>query len=214
MTPRAEELAQEVILDWVRPGCSVLELGCRDGELLSRLVQDRGIKAQGIETDGLHVHSCVQKGLNVLHEPVEEGLTDYGNGAFDYAIFNESLQRVVKKPDLVLRDALRVADKVIVRFSNFAHYRARWQILLQGKTPVTPSLPYAWYDTPNLHFLSIADFYGYCAARAIAVERAAFIGERRAIRISPNLFAMSGLFLLSEGSEMAGKVRGKTGEVN
>jgi len=194
MTPRAEELAQEVILDWVRPGCSVLELGCRDGELLSRLVQDRGIKAQGIETDGLHVHSCVQKGLNVLHEPVEEGLTDYGNGAFDYAIFNESLQRVVKKPDLVLRDALRVADKVIVRFSNFAHYRARWQILLQGKTPVTPSLPYAWYDTPNLHFLSIADFYGYCAARAIAVERAAFIGEKRAIRISQTCLRCPGCF--------------------
>jgi len=214
MTLRAEELAQKVIVGWVRPACSVLELGCGDGELLSRLIEDRAIKAQGIETDGLHVHRCVQRGLNVLHEPVEEGLTDYGNGSFDYAIFNGSLQRVVKKPDIVLRDALRVADKVIVRFSNFAHYRARWQILLEGKTPVTPSLPYAWYDTPNLHFLSIADFYAYCAARAIAVESAAFVGENRVVRVSPNFFAMSGLFLLSKGYKTGGKIRRTMGEVD
>jgi len=213
MTRRAEGLAQKVILDWVRPGSSVLELGCRDGELLSRLVEESGVKAQGIETDGANLHNCVQRGLNVLQEPVEEGLIDYGSGFFDYAIFNESLQRVVKKPDDVLRDALRVADRVIVRFSNFAHYRARWQILLTGRTPVTPSLPYAWYDTPNLHFLSIADFYGYCDARAISVEQAAFIGERRLVRVAPNLLAISGLFLLSRASETGGMIRRTTGEV-
>jgi methionine biosynthesis protein MetW len=105
----------------------------------------------------------------------------------------------VKKPDTVLREALRVGRKVIVGFPNFAHYQARLQIFFRGKTPVTPSLPYEWHDTPNLHFLSISDFIEYCLRRNIKLEKAAFVGERRRIRVFPNLFALTGIFLISNG---------------
>ena len=103
----------------------------------------------------------------------------------------------VKKPDIVLQEALRVGRKVIVGFPNFAHYQARFQIFFQGKTPVTPSLPYEWYDTPNLHFLSILDFIEYCRRRKIKIEDSAFMGKNGIIKIFPNLFALVAIFLIS-----------------
>jgi methionine biosynthesis protein MetW len=125
-------------------------------------------------------------------------LSDYGDQSFDYVILHQSFQQV-KKPDIVLREGLRVGRKVIVGFPNFAHYRARWQIFFKGKTPVTPSLPYEWHDTPNLHFLSISDFVEYCRQRKIKLEKAAFVGKKRGIKILPNLFALTGIFLISNG---------------
>jgi methionine biosynthesis protein MetW len=104
----------------------------------------------------------------------------------------------VKKPDFVLKEALRVCKEVIVGFPNFLHYRARFQMFFGGKVPVTSSLPYEWYDTPNLHFLSIADFREYCKVRGLRIEDEAFVGENRTIRLFPNLFAEIGLFLLSK----------------
>jgi len=113
-------------------------------------------------------------------------------------ILNQSFQQV-KSADLVLKEALRVGRNVIVGFPNFAHYQARLQIFFRGKTPVTPSLPYEWHDTPNLHFLSISDFSEYCRQRNIKLEKAVFVGRRRRIKIFPNLFALTGIFLISNG---------------
>ncbi|MBU4179210.1 MAG: methionine biosynthesis protein MetW, partial [Actinobacteria bacterium] len=145
--------AHSTIIDWVEPDSSVLELGCGGGELLSRLVTERSVKAQGIEIDDASIYLCVQKGLNVLQEQVDAALRDYSDKTFDFTIFDQSLQRVVRQPDVVLEEALSVSRKTIVGFSNFAHYRARYQIFFKGRTPVTASLPYEWHDTPNLHFL-------------------------------------------------------------
>ena len=103
---------------------------------------------------------------------------DIGDKTFDYVILNQSLQQV-KKPDVVVKEALRVGREVIIGFPNFAHYQARLQIFFKGKTPVTPSLPYEWHDTPNLHFLSISDFIEYCHQRNIKIEKRVFIGENR-----------------------------------
>ncbi|MBU4174174.1 MAG: methionine biosynthesis protein MetW [Actinobacteria bacterium] len=191
--------AHSTIIDWVEPDSSVLELGCGGGELLSRLVTERSVKAQGIEIDDASIYLCVQKGLNVLQEQVDAALRDYSDKTFDFTIFDQSLQRVVRQPDVVLEEALSVSRKTIVGFSNFAHYRARYQIFFKGRTPVTASLPYEWHDTPNLHFLSVADFRGYCDSRNILIEKAAFFTGSGPTRWWPNLMALTGFFQISRG---------------
>ena len=204
MTSDQGTIAHNAVIGWVEPGSSVLELGCGAGDLLARLVKERSVKAQGIEIDDGAVFACIEKGLNVLHEDVDEALHDYGDQTFDYVIFDQSLQRVVRQPDLVLQEALRVSRKVIVGFSNFAHYRARGQILLRGRTPVTRSLPFAWHDTPNLHFLSICDFRDYCDSRGMAIEQSVFFGSKRITRVAPNLTALTAFFLISKFYEACG----------
>lgn len=189
-------LEYRAILQWIRQGSSVLDLGCGDGALLDLLVRERSVKAQGIEIDEQAIYQCVAKGLSVFHEDIDHGLSDYADQSFDYVILNQSFQQV-KSPDLVLKEALRVGREVIAGFPNFAHFQARLQIFLKGKTPVTLSLPYEWHDTPNLHFLSISDFIEYCRQRHIKLEKAAFVGKKRRITIFPNLFALTGIFLIS-----------------
>lgn len=186
----------EAILQWVTPSSSVLDLGCGDGTLLALLVSERQVKGQGIEIDDKAIFECVAKGLNVFHDDIDTGLPEYADKSFDFVIIHQTFQQV-KKPDVVLRHALRVGNKVIIGIPNFAHIEARVQIGFRGRTPVTPSLPYEWYDTPNLHFLSILDFTDYCRARNITIEKRAFLGKYGRVRFFPNLFARTGIFLVS-----------------
>jgi methionine biosynthesis protein MetW len=201
MKSDSAKLDHKIILGLIQPGSSVLDLGCGDGELLSELAQEKKAKVQGIEIDEQAIYKCVARGLSVLHGDIDSALADYGDKSFDYVILNQSFQQV-KKPDVVLREALRVGKEVIVGFPNFAHYSARLQMVFRGRTPVTPSLPYDWYDTPNLHFLSISDFAAYCRKRNITIEKAAFVGKREKVRILPNIFALVGIFLLSNREGM------------
>jgi methionine biosynthesis protein MetW len=196
MTSEILRLDYQVVLRWVGPGSSVLDLGCGDGELLDLLVRERRARAQGIEINEQAIYHCVARGLSVFHEDIDNGLTGYGERSFDFVILNQSLQQV-KKLDVVLQEALRVGRQVIVGFPNFAHYRARSQMFFLGKTPVTPALPFQWHDTPNLHFLSILDFVSYCRERKISIDKTAWIGKARRVTVLPNLFAMTGIFLVS-----------------
>lgn len=196
MATDALRMDHAVILEWVRPEAAVLDLGCGDGELLELLVSRRGARAQGVEISEQAIYRCVARGLSVFHEDIDNGLTGYGDQSFDYVILNESLQQV-RRLDSVLQESLRVGKQVIVGFPNFAHYRARFQIFFQGKTPVTPALPYEWHDTPNLHFLSISDFVDYCRAHKIRIDRSAFVTSSRKFNLLGNLFARTGLFLIS-----------------
>jgi methionine biosynthesis protein MetW len=190
-------LDHKAILEWVRPNSSVLDLGCGDGELLDLLVSEKRARVQGIEINEQAIHQCVARGLSVFHEDIDNGLTGYGDRAFEYVILNQSLQQV-RKLDTVVQEAMRVGSQVIVGFPNFAHYRARCQMFFQGKTPVTPALPYQWHDTPNLHFLSISDFVAYCRERTIRIDKVAWIAGSRNVKLFPNLFARTGLFLISK----------------
>lgn len=199
MQSEPPSLEHRAILKWVRRGSSVLDLGCGDGVLLDLLVHEKSVRAQGIEIDEQSIYQCVAKGLSVFHEDIDHGLSDYSDQSFDYVVLNQSFQQV-KNPDIVLKEALRVGRQVIVGFPNFAHFRARLQIFFKGKTPVTPSLPYEWHDTPNLHFLSISDFIGYCCRRNIKIEKTVFIGNNKRVKIFPNLLALAGIFLISNGS--------------
>jgi methionine biosynthesis protein MetW len=187
---------QEIISDWVKVEASVLDLGCGDGELLTHFIREKKVRAQGIELSEHAIHQCVARGVSVFQEDIDTGLAEYADKSFDYVILNQTFQQV-KKPDFVLHEALRVGKQGIVGFPNFVHLRARFQIFFQGKVPVTPSLPYEWYDTPNLHFLSIADFKEYCRKREVSIVKELFIARNKRVRFLPNLFAEVGLFLLS-----------------
>jgi methionine biosynthesis protein MetW len=189
-------LEYRTIVEWIGDGSSVLDLGCGDGELLSLLIRTKNVRAQGIEIDEQAIYQCVAKGVSVFHEDIDNGLPEYGDNSFDYVILHQSFQQV-KKPDRVLKEALRVGREVIVGFPNFVHYSARLQIFFRGKTPVTPSLPYTWHDTPNFHFLSISDFIEYCQKRDMEIKRSFFAGKNGAVKRFPNLFALTGLFLIA-----------------
>lgn len=188
----------KTILELVTPGSSVLDLGCGSGDLLALLESKNKIRGQGIEIDDKAVFECVAKGLNVFHDDIDTGLSEYGDKTFDFVIINQTFQQV-KKPGVVLREAIRVGKKVIIGIPNFAYIKARFQMFFGGRTPVTPSLPFEWHDTPNLHFLSILDFIEYCRKQNIHIENARFIGKKRRIRILPNLFAETGIFVILKG---------------
>ena len=192
---QSKKVENKFIREWVNEGSTVLDLGCGNGELLSRLIEEKNVSAQGIELSDEAIHRCVARGLSVFQEDIDSGLAAYGDKSFDNVILNQTFQQV-KKPDLVLREALRVGKKAIVGFPNFCYITDRFQIFFRGRVPVTPSLPYEWYDTPNLHFLSIADFQEYCKKRDFQIEKSVFIRGNTKVRFFPNLFAEVGLFLL------------------
>ena len=191
----SNKIENELIMEWISEGSTVLDLGCGNGELLSQLIEEKQVRAQGIELSDEAIHRCVARGLSVFQEDIDSGLAAYGDKSFDNVILNQTFQQV-KKPDLVLREALRVGKKAIVGFPNFCYITDRFQIFFRGRVPVTPSLPYEWYDTPNLHFLSIADFQEYCKKRDFQIEKSVFIRGNTKVRFFPNLFAEVGLFLL------------------
>ena len=152
-----KRLDHQLICDLITPESSVLDLGCGDGDLLRLLAQEKQVNGQGIEIDEKEIYKCVEKGLNVLHGDIDSELAEYKDDSFDYVILNESLQQVLHLEE-VLFNALRVGKKVIVGFPNFTYYKSRFQLCFLGRTPVTAALPYKWYQTPNLHFLSLTDF--------------------------------------------------------
>jgi len=197
MTKQTHALEHKVISSWIRSGASVLDLGCGDGELLSLLVRNKQVHAQGVELSEQAIHNCVSTGLSVFQQDIDTGLTEFSDKSIDYVILNQTLQQV-RKTDFVIKEALRVGKKVIVGFPNFCFIIDRFQIFFRGKVPVTQSLPYEWYDTPNLHFLSITDFKEYIRKNKITVEDAAFIFKNREVKFLPNLFGEAGLFLLSK----------------
>lgn len=197
MNDKSEYLEHRTILDWVDEGSTVVELGCGSGDLLSLLVSEKGVKAQGIEVEDERVFECVSRGISVLHGEAEDELSEYGDKSFDYTVLSRSLQRVVRRPKIILNEALRVSNKVILSFSNFANLRARSQMFFKGRTPITASLPHEWHDTPNLHFLSILDFIDFCISEKIEVERSAFFTKNSRVHILPNLLAQTGLFLIT-----------------
>jgi len=185
------------ILDMVEANSSVLDLGCGDGDLLELLMLKKNVRGQGIEIDEQAIYRCVAKGLSVLHGDIDTGLSEYKDNAFDYVILNQSLQQL-KHVETVLFDALRVGKKVIVGFPNFAYCRARLRLFFRGRVPITASLPYTWYETPNLHFLSTLDFLDYCKEKKIKVERKVYLAADKRILILPNFFANIGIFLISK----------------
>lgn len=188
-------LDHRIILNIVEPGLKVLDLGCGSGDLLYLLARDKKAKVQGIEIDDEAIYQCVGKGLSVFHGDVDSGLSEYPDKSFDYVILNQSMQQVTKA-DFVIQEALRVGKRLIVGFPNFASFKARSRLFFKGKTPITKSLPYHWYDTPNLHFLTISDFTDYCREKQIRILHSYYVGHKKRVWLWPNLFALNAIFVL------------------
>ncbi len=186
-----------LIADLISPKSTVLDLGCGDGELLAYLSQQKQVNGQGVEIDEQAIYKCVAKGLSVFHGDLDSGLQDWGDWSFDYVILDQSLQQVIH-PDTVLQEALRLGKEVIVGFPNFVHFKARWQLAFRGRVPVTPALPFEWFNTPNLHFLSLLDFENYCLKRGIIINKKIFISTSKIVRFLPNLRAENGIFLIKK----------------
>lgn len=184
-----------LICDLVKPGSSVLDLGCGDGDLMALLIRERRVTARGVEISEDGVYHCIARGLSVHHGDLDEGLEDYPDNAFDYVILSQTLQ-AVHKPKLALQEMLRVGRVGIVSFPNFAFWQSRLHLAIQGRMPKTNDLPYEWYNTPNIHLTTISDFLELCEAEGMEVADKLFLSGKRRVKLIPNLRARMALFMV------------------
>lgn len=185
----------------VKPGARVLDIGCGDGALMAALRDQRQVDARGLEIDPANVSAAVARGLSVVQGDADTDLAGYPDQAFDYAILSRTLQ-TTRRPDRVLDHLLRIGRQAFVSFPNFAHWRVRASLLFGGRMPVNRLLPELWYDTPNIHHVTIDDFRAMVAERGIAIDQSWFLtGDRKARPAGANIFAEHAVFLLQRKSE-------------
>jgi methionine biosynthesis protein MetW len=184
-----------VIGEIVEPGSRVLDLGCGEGELLAWLLEHKRVLARGVEISPAQVRRAIARGVSVYQGDIDEGLADYPEKAFDYVILSQTLQET-RSPLQVLREMLRVGRRAIISFPNFGHWKVRAAMLVNGQAPKTKLFPYNWYNSPNIHFLSINDFEDLCREHNFPIERRYFLAGARHVKAYPNLIAQTAVFLL------------------
>ena len=174
----------------------VLDLGCGEGELLAWLKEHKQVDARGVEMTGARVQKAIARGVSVYQGDLESALDDYPERAFDYVILSQTLQET-RDPLRVLRGMLRIANRAVVAFPNFGHWSVRLSHLWSGRAPQTELFPHDWYDSPNIHFLTVLDFEALAAKEHWRVERRIFLSGRHKISWLPNLRAEVAVFLFS-----------------
>lgn len=191
------------ILRLVRPGARVLDVGCGGGELLELLAREKQADGRGVEISPQGVSACLARGLAVMQGDADRDLDQFPTGAFDYAILSQTLQ-ATRNPRQVLGELLRIADRAVVSFPNFGHWRVRWSLLSRGRMPETRSLPEPWWSTPNIHLCTLADFNALVADLDVRIEACAALSEGRPARpmdpdsVIENWRAEAALFLLAK----------------
>ncbi|MGH8683190.1 MAG: methionine biosynthesis protein MetW [Burkholderiales bacterium] len=183
----------EAIAAWVAPAATVLDLGCGDGLLLKFLAASRAVKGYGIEIADENVLACVARGVNVIQGDLERGLQGFDAGSFDYVILSQTLQ-AMRHTEAIVLEMLRVGRQAIVTFPNFGHWQARWQVAFGGRMPVSRTLPYEWYDTPNVHLCTIRDFERFCATHSIRVLERLVLHAGERVSLLPNLLGSLAVF--------------------
>lgn len=194
MTTLRPDLA--IIAANVAPNSRVLDVGCGDGALMVALRDERQCDARGLEIDAGNVAAAVARGLSVIQGDADTDLADYPDASFDYAILSQTLQTTMR-PHVVLDHLLRIGERAVVSFPNFAHWRVRLSLLWGGRMPVTRTIPVQWYETPNIHHATIDDFREFVRERGITVEQAWFLsGDQQTSSAAANFRAEHAVFLL------------------
>ncbi len=190
-------LTDEIILQHVDRGSRVVDLGCGDGRLLARLRDEHGCNVQGVDLDAEHLLGAIERGVPAVKANLDQGLSEVPNQSFDFAVLSQTLQQV-QRPQFVLEEMLRVARRGLVVVPNFGYWQVRLQVLWQGRAPITESLPYEWYNSPNIHFMTLRDFRGLCEKQNIRIIRELPIIRRRAVPEAwgANLRSESALYVL------------------
>jgi methionine biosynthesis protein MetW len=185
------------IAEWVRPGSRVLDLGCGDGTLLKYLKSKRSVSGYGVEIDDGNILACVRNGVNVIQGDLERGLAEFEERSFDYVILSQTLQ-AMKNSERIIKDMLRVGREGIVTFPNFGYWKNRLHIAA-GYMPVSDNLPYQWFDTPNVHLCTIADFERFCRERRIRVVERKVLTDGATIKLLPNLLGALAIYHFGNG---------------
>jgi methionine biosynthesis protein MetW len=180
------------IAEWVRPRAKILDLGCGDGTLLRYLAETREVRGYGVEITDELVLACVKNGVNIIQSDLESGLSAFESGSFDYVILSQTLQAMRHTEGLV-REMLRVGREGIVSFPNFGYWRNRLQVAL-GKMPVSDALPYQWFDTPNVHLCTVADFESFCSQHGVRILERRVLHQGAEVSALPNLLGSIAVF--------------------
>jgi len=194
---------QEIIIPWMKEGSSVLDLGCGDGTLLRYLQESRNMHGYGLEIDQVKVISSIENGVNVIHADLDAGLNQYfDNDSFDYVIMTQTLQ-AIQRPDHLLQEMLRIGREGIITFPNMGHWKSRLQLGLQGIMPVTRTLPYAWYNTPNIHLCTLKDFEALCERLNIRILQSRMVNfaqkSSTLIKLMPGLMGEIAVYHITRG---------------
>jgi len=201
--PNALRFDLKIIASWIAPGSKVIGLGCGDGDLLDHLKKYKGVVGCGIDHDEKKVARCIERGLSVLQGDISEEIQDYPDHSFDYVVLSQTLQQIYD-PSPLIAEMLRIGGKGIVSFPNFSHWKVRLQLLFTGYAPVTPQLPYEWYNTPNIRVITLRDFRKYAKETGFQILKEAAINTHTQdrygalIRVLPDLRATYGIFLISK----------------
>ena len=192
----------KIIANLLPPQSRVLDVGCGDGTLIEALIKEKSIDARGIELEEEKVKECISKGLSVIEGDAETELSQFPDKAFDFVILSQTLQAFYQIEN-ILAQLLRIGNRVIISIPNFGYWQIRASLLFFGKMPITKSLPYTWYNTPNLHMCSIKDFYQFCEKKKIKIDKAVGINGEKISSIyrinleMKNLLSEVGIFVIS-----------------
>lgn len=192
----------QIVADWITPRSRVLDLGCGDGTLLRELQESRFVTGYGLEIDADNIGRCIRNGVNVIQTDLDQGLSDFAAGTFDYVVMTQTLQ-AVRRPNRLLDEMLRVGRIGIVTFPNFAFWRLRYHLAMLGRMPMSGALSYTWYETPNIHLCTIRDFEELCLQKDIRIlEREVLSHDLRRPVIAgvlPNLLAEIAIYRFRRG---------------
>ncbi|PZP56735.1 MAG: methionine biosynthesis protein MetW [Azospira oryzae] len=186
----------QAIARWIRPGAQVLDLGCGDGSLLRYLRETRNAHGYGVEINDEGVLACVKNRVNVIQADLESGLSGFESGSFDYVILSQTLQ-AMRHTERIVREMLRVGREAIVSFPNFGHWRHRVQLLM-GRMPVSRSLPYQWFNTPNVHLCTLKDFETFCEQHGVRILERMVLGNGTTVTWFPNLLGSIAVYRVEQ----------------